>query len=91
MTLYTQQTINNLINKYIEKGGAIYEIAGCLQDNYILTADGYKTAIIKEKYINDWSSGQSITLYNKIPKKYQQVIDLLENDETEKANKLFFA
>lgn len=90
MTTYTQKAVENLINQYFEKGGSVYEIEGCLQDNYILTADGYKTAIIKERYINEWTSGQSITLYNKTPKKYQQVIDLLEDDEIEKANKLFF-
>lgn len=81
-----------LIEAY-EKHGYydIYTINGGLLDSHIITAEGCKTAIIKEKYLNEWSSAYNITLYNKTPKKYQKVIDLLENGEYEKAEKLFFA
>lgn len=65
-------------------------LEGCLLDSHILTADGCKTSIIKEVYLNEWSSAYSLTMYNKIPKKYQAVIDLLLDDESEKASKLFY-
>lgn len=46
--------------------------------------------IITEKYLNEWSSAVTIRQYNKIPKKYKQVIDLLDNGEIDEANKLFY-
>lgn len=38
----------------------------------ILLADGCKSAVIKEVFINEWSSGHSVRLYNELPKKYRQ-------------------
>lgn len=81
-----------LIDAYQKRGEYTeYTIEGCLLDNYIITAPNCKTAIIKETYLNEWASAYNITLYNKIPQKYEKVISLLENDEIEKARKLFFA
>lgn len=92
MTLYDNEYINKLIEKFSKRENfQMYTITGCLLDNYILTADKTKTAVIKEKYLNSWSSAYSLILYNKTPKKYQEIIDLLENDQTEKAEKKFFA
>lgn len=91
MATYTQQAVDNLIKKFeARQNFNIYTIEGSLLDNYILTADNTKTAIIKEQFLNEWSSAYTIILYNKTPKKYQQVIDFLENEEQEKAEKLFF-
>lgn len=36
--------------------------------NMVLMCDGFKTAIIQERYLNCWSSGHTIRLYNKTPK-----------------------
>lgn len=33
-----------------------------------------KTAIIQERYINQWSSGHTLRLYNKCPKKYLNLL-----------------
>ncbi len=39
------------------------------------SAEGKKTIIIKEYYINAWTSGHSIIRYNKLPNKYKQVLE----------------
>lgn len=89
--LYTQTAVDNLINRFSEcENFELYTIPGSLLDNHIITAKGKKTAIIREKYLNEWSSAYTIILYNKTPKKYQNIIDLLNNDNEKEAAKLFF-
>ena len=84
MTLYTYNAVQDLINRYVNKGGNFYEIEeGCLvQGLTICEAPGYKTAVIKEIYLNEWSSAQSVRFYNKTPKKYEKMINdyIIEND-----------
>lgn len=77
---WTCDDISRLINLYGENGGNIWEIEeGCLGYGLtILTGDKLKTAVIQEYYINEWSSGHKVRFYNKIPKKYQDMIDNLE-------------
>lgn len=96
MTIYSYKTVDNLIKKYAEYtdnfiDGGIITFEGCLCDNYILFGDGLKTTIIREKYLNEWSSGSTIRMYNKTPQKYQRIIDLWTECEEEEAEKLFFA
>lgn len=91
--LYTYEAVNNLIDRYYQKDAVntcVYTLTGCLVDNHIIVAPNCKAAVIKEVYLNEWSSANSITMYNKLPKKYERVIELLENDEEDKALKLFF-
>ena len=90
MKIYTSGVISKYLAIVEENGHEIYFIPGSLVDNWIvLPTDKYKGAIIKECYLNPWSSGQTVRKYNKLPAKYQKVIDLLESGETEKAYKLF--
>ena len=90
--LYTQKAVDGLILQYgNDKDFNIYKIDGCLLDSYIITSEKYKTAIIKEVYLNEWSSAYSVVFYNKTPLKYQKIIDLLESENYEKASKLFYA
>lgn len=96
MTTYSYKAVDNLINRYAEKtdnfsNGGIIEFCGSLCDNYILFGDGLKTTIIREKYLNEWSSGSTIRMYNKTPEKYQRIIDLWLDGDEEAAEKLFFA
>ncbi len=72
MQTFTATAVQNLIDQYIDKGGHIEEIEeGVLGfGTIILSANGYKYAIIKEVYLNSWSSGHTIKFYNKLPKKY---------------------
>ena len=46
---------------------------------------------MREKYLNEWSSGVTIRKYRKMPAKYQKIVELLDDGENEKAEKLFFA
>lgn len=78
-TYYTLECCNNLINKYLEKGGNVWTLQeGCLGLGTVLCegdAIGLKNAIIREIYLNEWSSGHTIRFYNTTPKKY---LDMLE-------------
>lgn len=90
MKIYTYEAAKKLINKFLEAGGMVYTIPGALVDNHIMTAPGYKIAIIKEKYLNEWSSGITCRWYNEIPAKYSAVIDKLEAGEEEAAAACFW-
>lgn len=76
-TTYTLTACENLIQKFIDNGGEIVTLEeGCL--GYGLTVcygEGLKTAIIREVYLNEWSSGHTIRMYNKMPKKYAQMLE----------------
>lgn len=79
MTIYNQKAVDKLFTAYEKREGFMsYLVPGCLLDGYILTAPGCKTTIIKEVYLNCYSSGYSIRKYNRIPAKYQKIIDLIE-------------
>ena len=73
--LYSCTAVEKLINQYAEKGGECYQIEeGSLgYGQMILYGDGLKTAVITEVYLNEWSSGHKIRMYNKMPKKYAEL------------------
>lgn len=92
MKIYSYKTADKIRERLLERAGAfVYEIPGALVDNYIMGADGCYTFIVREKYLNEWSSGVTIRKYCKIPAKYQKIIELFDDCENEKAEKLFFA
>lgn len=74
--LYDCDYIAHLISQYSEKGGEVITIdEGCLGYGFmIMFGEGLKTTIVKEVYINEWSSGHTVRMYNKMPKKYKQLI-----------------
>ncbi len=75
--LYSCEAIDRLVDSYIRKGGEVHELEeGCLGYGLLLlTGENLKSIVVREVYINEWSSGHSIRMYNKCPKKY---MDLLE-------------
>lgn len=77
MKLYSCKAIENLITRYLEKGGEVEEIEeGSLGYGFlILHGDKLKTAIVKEVLVTTWSSGHTVRLYNKMPKKYAKMIE----------------
>ena len=78
--MYNYQQIDKLIERYsnIENSETIQLSEGVLgSGNCILTAPGKKTAIIKEVYVNAWQSTHTVKMYNKIPKKYQSILNNL--------------
>ncbi len=72
MSLYSCTQIRQLMDHYFKVGGAAYQVheGGLGYGKMILAAPGYKYAIITERYINEWSSGHTIRLDNKLPEKY---------------------
>lgn len=74
--LYTCTAVQNLIGRYIDKGGESVTIQeGTLgYGKMILFGEGLKTAIIEEVSLNEWSSGHKVRFYNKTPAKYLQYI-----------------
>ena len=78
MKHYTIKAVEDLINRYVERGGevAIEVVEGSLgYGTTICFGDGLKTAVIQEHFQNEWSSSHSIIMYNKMPKKYQLMLD----------------
>lgn len=77
MKLYTCSAIKELIDKYMAKDGNIVEVkSGCLGYGLIiLYGDSLKTAVIQEVPLNEWSSAHKLRMYNKIPKKYKEMIE----------------
>lgn len=74
--LYTCEAVQNLCGKYMDLGGICYTIEeGCLgYGTVVCVADGYKTAIVREEYLNEWSSAHKIRFYNKCPAKYAAAV-----------------
>ena len=70
--LYGSNEIKKLVFHYIDKGGNYNEIEqGCLGwGKLVLFGDGLKTTIVEEVYINSQSSGHTVRMYDKCPKKY---------------------
>lgn len=81
MSIYSCRAVENLINEYREKGGEFFQIEeGSLGRGFCILYDwtGHlKTYIINEVYLNEWSSGHKVRAYNKIPKKYQKILENL--------------
>lgn len=74
------QSISNIISEYASRDGAVYELQeGTLGYGLtVCTLNGYKSAVIREFYINPWSCGHTCRFYNILPKKYQDMIDAHE-------------
>lgn len=81
MKTYNLKQIDNLIDKYVNTfGGEVSTLEeGVL--GYGLTvlhgAKGKKSIIIKEIYLNAWSSTHSVRMYNSLPIKYQNILNNL--------------
>lgn len=77
MKLYANNVVEDIINKYIQKEGEILEVVeGCLgHGTTICMGDGLKYTVINEVFLNSWSSAHTILMYNKLPKKYEKLID----------------
>ena len=79
MKNYTLTQTQKLIDNYLSKDGEIYIIdeGSLVYGLAIATAPNCKSAVIKEVFVNEWTSLQSIRLYNELPKKYQELINNL--------------
>ena len=76
MKNYSLEVCEDLIQQYVDINGDIIEIeAGILGlGQLLLIGEGYKFVVITEYYINCWTSGHKIKMYNKLPKKYKHLV-----------------
>lgn len=74
--LYTCGAVEKLSDEYRRKGGEVVEIIpGCLGYGLtIMFGQGLKTTVVKEVYINAWSSGHKVRMYRKMPEKYRKML-----------------
>lgn len=78
-TLYTVSSVEKLIADYLEAGGQMLQmregVLGC--GDVLLYDEGgrLKTYVIREIALNEWSSGQTVRSYRKIPAKYQALVN----------------
>jgi hypothetical protein len=83
MTTYTLEAVQELIQRYYKKDPEMEMtevVEGALgYGTTILQGEGLKTAVIQERYLNEWSSAHTIRMYNKIPKKYELLIEEYHN------------
>lgn len=77
MCLYSNTDVQNIFSQYAANNGYITEIKegtlGC--GLTICHGTGLKTCIIKEVRLNEWSSAHKVRFYNKMPKKYQDILN----------------
>ena len=78
MYLYDYKQVDALIEKYVNKGGETLQLnEGVLGSGDWLLFDysGHlKFIVIKEVALNCWSSAHTVRKYNKIPKKYEEIL-----------------
>ena len=75
MNLYSYQSVDKLIEHYCENGGdAVQTDEGTLgSGDWILFGLAY-SFVIKEVYLNPWSSAHKVRRYKNLPKKYLSVL-----------------
>ena len=80
--LYQCFAIDDLISRYIEKDGEILEIEpeSLGYGKLLLYPNGanLKTIIVTEIALNCWSSTHKVRMYNKMPKKYEKILEEIE-------------
>lgn len=75
MKLYSLEAVEGLKEQYYESGGQVVTIKeGALLDDLIMFGNGLKTAVIVNRYLNAWSSAYTVRFYNKVPKKYETLL-----------------
>lgn len=77
--LYNYSAVSKFINAYTVQGGTYLNIKeGTLGEGTSILFDlnnKLKFFVIQEVYLNEWSSGHTIRGYNKVPAKYQKIIN----------------
>lgn len=75
---YSLQAIEKLMADYIDLGGIVYEVGdnGVGLGTVILynNETKYCNYIVKEIYLNEWSSTHTVRRYSKLPKKYMKIL-----------------
>jgi hypothetical protein len=80
-SLYTSGAIQELADYYIDNGGEVFEVVeGTLGwGTTVMVRDGWKSAVVQEVYVNEWSSAHKVRMYIRLPNKYQTMLDEYQN------------
>ena len=82
--MYTLKAVEELTQRYLHLGGEVETLEeGTLGLGTVLLygAPGKKVIVIKEVYLNHWSSGHTVRMYNKIPKKYEKALEMVSREK----------
>ena len=77
MKLYTNRAVELLAEQYQKKGGTVSIVEEGSLATFGLAlfhGEGLKTAVVREKQLNEWSSGSVVRFFNKLPAKYAGLI-----------------
>lgn len=77
MKLYTSEAVEKLAEQYRARGGVITKLADSVLLEYglaIFQATGAKSAVVRDVFLNEWSSAYAVRSYNVLPKKYQKML-----------------
>lgn len=78
MKLYSSEAVEKLAEKYLARGGTVTKLADSVLLEYglaIFQAEGAKATVVKDKYLNAWSSAYTVKMYNVLPKKYALMLE----------------
>lgn len=77
---YSIKECEDVLDKYTQLGGETYTVEeGSLGLGTIIgTGEGLKSIVIEEHYGNCWSSYHTISLYDELPEKYQELLSSYE-------------
>ena len=79
MKNYSLKACESLINRYVSEfnGHCLIIKEGSLGLGQVLLygAIGKKIVVINEIFLNEWVSGHTVRRYNKLPKKYEIIIN----------------
>ena len=76
MKMYSLEACENLMQEYADRGGYAFTMQeGTLGLGLVICfGEGLKTSIIQEVYLNEWSAGHKVRMYNKMPEKYKSML-----------------
>lgn len=76
MTLYTRCAVDSLINTFLDEGGRVCVVEEGMDGlgKVICVGEGFKSAVITERYADSMEIGYNIRLYRKLPKKYEDAL-----------------
>ena len=84
MKLFKSEAVDKVTDFYLSKNGEVvllrdgslleYGLAVCM-------APGFRSCVIREVYLNAWSSGYKVRTYKKLPKNYEKLLTEYYNKE----------
>ena len=82
MTYYDIEVCEDVIREYAKRDGIVITLKeGCLGlGTVICYGAGLRTTIIRERYLNEWTSAHTIRMYNRMPMKYEKWIEKVESE-----------